>query len=128
MSVEVRDGRIHWIGPASQWQGNRATVRVIDGRARTLIPGLMDCHVHYSSPSGPEWIARFTDPLPEISMRAIELAETSLRSRVTTARDVRAPHGVSTRLVRAARAGEIRAPNIPAPGTWIPHRRRYVLF
>src|SRR5437667_10034244 len=118
MSVEIRDGRIHWIGPASQWRGNRATVRVFDGRARTLIPGLMDCHVHYSSPGGPEWIARFTDPLPEISMRAIELAETSLRSGVTTDRDVRAPHGGSTRLARAALAGEIRAPNTRAAATW----------
>ncbi len=128
LSVEVRDGRIHWIGSASQWQGNRATVRVVDGRARTLIPGLMDCHVHYSSPGGPEWIARFTDPLPEISMRAIELAETSLRSGVTTARDVGAPYGVSIRLARAARAGEIRAPNIRAAGTWIAHRGTYVSF
>ena len=128
MSVEVRDGRIHWIGSASQWQGNRASVRVVDGRARTLIPGLMDCHVHYSSPGGPEWIARFTDPLPEISMRAIELAETSLRSGVTTARDVGAPHGVSIRLARAARGGEIRAPNIRAAGTWVAHRGTYVSF
>jgi imidazolonepropionase-like amidohydrolase len=93
-----------------------------------LIPGLMDCHVHYSSPGGPEWIARFTDPLPEISMRAIELAETSLRSGVTTARDVGAPHGVSIRLARAARAGEIHAPNIRAAGTWIAHRGTYVSF
>src|SRR5437867_7804758 len=128
MSVEIRDGRIHWIGPASQWQGNRAAVRVVDGRARTLIPGLMDCHVHYSSPGGPEWIARFTDPLPEISMRAIELAEASLRSGVTTARDVGAPEGISIRLARAARAGEINAPNIRAAGTWIAHRGTYVSF
>ncbi len=116
ISVEVRDGRIHWIGSASQWQGYRATVRVVDGRARTLIPGLMDCHVHYSSPGGPEWIARFTDSLPEISMRAIELAEASLRSGVTTARDVGAPQGVSIRLARAARAGEIHSPNIVPRG------------
>ena len=128
MSVEVRDGRIHWIGSASQWQGNRAAVRVVDGRARTLIPGLMDCHVHYSSPGGPEWIARFTDPLPEISMRAIELAEASLRSGVTTARDVGAPEGIGIRLARAARAGEINAPNIRAAGTWIAHRGTYVSF
>src|SRR5207302_572248 len=128
MSVEIRDGRIKWIGPASQWQGSRTSVRVVDGRARTLIPGLMDCHVHYSSPGGPEWIARFTDPLPEISMRAIELAETSLRSGVTTARDVGAPNGVSIKLARAARAGEIHAPNIRAAGTWIAHRGTYVSF
>lgn len=128
MSVEIRDGRVHWIGAAADWKGNRATTRVVDGRARTLIPGLMDCHVHYSSPGGPEWIARFTDPLPEISMRAIELAEASLRSGVTTARDVGAPLGVSIRLAHAARAGEILAPNIRAAGTWIAHRGTYVSF
>src|SRR5213593_4460173 len=128
MSVEVRDGRILWIGSASDWAGNRTNIRVVDGRARTLIPGLMDCHVHYSSPGGPEWIARFTDPLPEISMRAIELAEASLRSGVTTARDVGAPEGISIRLARAARAGEINAPNIRAARTWIAHRGTYVSF
>src|SRR6058998_1748492 len=128
MSVEVRDGRIHWIGSASQWKGNRAAVRVVDGRARTLIPGLMDCHVHYSSPGGPDWIARFSDPLLEISMRAIELAEASLRSGVTTARDAGAPQGVSIKLAHMARAGEINAPNIRAAGTWIAHRGTYVSF
>jgi len=128
MSVEIREARVHWIGPASEWQGSRATVRVVDGRARTLIPGLMDCHVHYSSPGGPEWIARFTDPLPEISMRAVELAEASLRSGVTTARDVGAPHGVSIRLAHKARAGEIIAPNIRAAGTWIAYRGTYIPF
>jgi len=128
MSVEIRDGRIHWIGPASQWKGSRATVQIVDGRARTLIPGLMDCHVHYSSPGGPDWIARFSDPLPEISMRAIDLAEASLRSGVTTARDVGAPQGVSIKLAHMARAGEINAPNIRAAGTWIAHSGTYVSF
>jgi len=93
-----------------------------------LIPGLMDCHVHYSSPGGPDWIARFSDPLPEISMRAIELAEASLRSGVTTARDVGAPQGVSIKLAHMARAGEINVPNIRAAGTWIAHRGTYVSF
>ena len=88
MSVEVRDRRIHWIGSASDWLGRRTTVRVVDGAARTLMPGLMDCHVHYSSPGGPDWIARFSDPLPELSMRGVELGEARLRSGITTARDV----------------------------------------
>src|SRR2546429_6352341 len=128
MFVEIRDGRTHWIGPASQWQGSRATVRIVDGRARMLIPGLMDCHVHYSSPGRPDWITRFSDPLPEISIRAVELAEASLRSGVTTARDMGAPQGVSIKLAHMARAGEINAPNIRAAGTWIAHRGTYVSF
>src|SRR5207247_5027061 len=128
MSVEVRDGRILWVGSASDWAGNRTNIRVVDGRARTLIPGLMDCHVHYSSPGGPDWITRVSDPLAEISIRAVELAEASLRSGVTTARDVGAPHGVSIKLAHMARAGEINAPNIRAAGTWIAHRGTYVSF
>ena len=128
MSVEVRDGRILWVGSASDWAGNRTNIRVVDGRARTLIPGLMDCHVHYSSPGGPDWIARFTDPLTEIAIRAVELADASLRSGVTTARDVGAPHAVNIRLARTSQSGEIRAPRIRAAGTWIAHRGTYVSF
>lgn len=127
-SVEIRDGRVSWIGPASDYKGNKSGIRVVDGRARVLIPGLMDCHVHYSSPGGPDWIARFQDPLPELSIRAVELAETSLRSGVTTARDVGAPHSINIRLSKMARAGEIQAPNIRAAGSWIAHRGTYVPF
>ena len=128
MSVEVKDGRIHWIGSSTEWRGNRSGVRVIDGRARTLIPGLMDCHVHYCSPGGPDWIERFTDSLPEISTRALVLAKASLRSGVTTAREVGAPHGVNIRLARSVEAGEVQAPHIQAAGTWIAHRGTYVSF
>src|SRR5689334_19243687 len=85
-AVEVRDGRIGWVGPASDWPGRRANVAVVDGRARTLLPGLIDCHVHYTGPGGPDWIERFTDPPADITIRAIDLAEASLRSGVTSAR------------------------------------------
>lgn len=128
MAIEVRDGRIGWIGPSSEWKGKRNQVEVVDGSARTLIPGLIDCHVHYSSPGGPEWIARFTDPLPLISMRAVELAETSLRSGITSARDVGAPHGVNIRLAQSAKAGHVVAPHLRAAGSWIAHRGTYVPF
>src|SRR5579884_1465244 len=85
MAVEVRDdGRIGWVGPAADWPGRRANVEIVDGTARTLIPGLVDCHVHYSSPGGPDWIARFTDPPATLTLRAVELAGTSLRSGVTS--------------------------------------------
>src|SRR5205809_7342544 len=88
MSVEVRDGRILWVGSASDWAGNRTNIRVVDGRARTLIPGLMDCHVHYSSPGGPDWIARFIDSFTKIAIRGVEFTEESLKSGIKPARDV----------------------------------------
>lgn len=127
-AVEVRDGRIAWVGPASDWPGRRSAVQVIDGRARTLLPGLIDCHVHYTSPGGPEWIERFTDPPAEVTMRAIDLAGASLRSGVTGARDVGAPDDLNIRLARAAAAGAFPSPHIHAAGTWIAHQDTYVSF
>ncbi|MBI3538393.1 MAG: amidohydrolase family protein [Chloroflexi bacterium] len=127
-SVEISETRIHWLGPASEWRGNRKRTEIFDGSARTLIPGLMDCHVHYSSPGGPEWIARFTDPIGEISARYIELAGASVRSGVTTARDVGAPDDLNVALARRARVMGFLAPHLHAAGTWIAHRGTYVPF
>jgi imidazolonepropionase-like amidohydrolase len=128
MSVEIRNGYIHWIGAASEWQGKRTNISIVDGAARTLIPGMMDCHVHFSSPGGPDWIARFLDPLPELTLRASELAETSLRAGITTVRDAGGVHNVNIELAQRANAGAIVAPHMHAAGTWIAHRGTYVPF
>lgn len=128
MAVEVHEGRITWVGPSSEWPGRRAHVEVVDGTARTLIPGLVDCHVHYSSPGGPDWIARFTDPPATLTLRAVELAGASLRSGITSAREVGAPDGLNIRLARAAAAGSFPAPHLRAAGTWIAHGGTYVPF
>ena len=128
MSVEIHNGRIHWIGATSEWQGKRANISVMDGAARTLIPGMMDCHVHYCSPGGPDWVSRFLDPLPELTLRASDLAETSLRAGVTTVRDAGGVHNVSIELAHRANSGAIRAPHMHAAGTWIAHRGTYAPF
>src|SRR5258708_1200479 len=107
MAVEVRDARIAWVGPAADWPGRRANVEVVDGTARTLIPGLVDCHVHYSSPGGPDWIARFTDPPTVLTLRAVELVGASLRSGITSAREIGAPDGLNIRLAHSAAARHI---------------------
>ena len=128
MSVEIRNGYIHWIGAASEWQGKRTDISAVDGSARTLIPGMMDCHVHYCSPGGPDWIARFLDPLPELTLRASQLAETSLRAGTTTVRDAGGVHNVNVELAHRANSGALRAPHMHAAGTHIAHRGTYVSF
>src|SRR5215472_12384085 len=128
MAVEVRGARIAWVGPAADWPGRRTNVEVVDGTACTLIPGLVDCHVHYSSPGGPDWIARFTDPPATLTLRAVELAGTSLRSGITGARDVGATGGLNIQLAHAAAAGRFPSPHLHAAGTWIAHAGTYVSF
>ncbi len=128
MSVAVEDGRINWVGPAPDYAGPRSRMEVFDGSARTLIPGLIDCHVHYTSPGGPDWIARFTDPIPEITLRARELAEASLRSGVTSARDVGGPHAINIRLAHTSASGSAPLPHLRTAGNWIAYRGTYVPF
>jgi cytosine/adenosine deaminase-related metal-dependent hydrolase len=56
-SVLVRDGRIASIGTASDVAVPEGT-RAIDGRAKFLIPGLADMHVHlYSDDEAPDSVA-----------------------------------------------------------------------
>jgi hypothetical protein len=38
MSIETREGHIHWIGAMGDWQGKRSNISIMDGAARTLIP------------------------------------------------------------------------------------------
>ena len=128
MAVAIREGRIAWLGPVGEWPGARSRASIVDGLGCTLIPGLIDCHVHYSSPGGPEWIARFIDAPALVTLRAVELAGASLRSGVTSAREVGAPDDLNIHLARAAAAGAFPAPHIHAAGTWIAHRGTYVPF
>jgi imidazolonepropionase-like amidohydrolase len=55
-SVIIRDGRFQKIIDAAESVPDGA--RVIDGTGRTLIPGLIDSHVHLLSDSGPDLLTR----------------------------------------------------------------------
>lgn len=56
VSVEVRDGRVASIGPDNQVAAPGAVV--VDGEGKTLMPGLIDTHVHLIHDSGPDLLTR----------------------------------------------------------------------
>ena len=43
-AVAVREGRIVWVGPRAEWQGEVA--REVDAAGRVVLPGLVDPHTH----------------------------------------------------------------------------------
>ena len=43
-AVAVKDGRIAWVGPRSEWKGKAAVEH--DARGAWITPGLVDCHTH----------------------------------------------------------------------------------
>ncbi|MBG83380.1 MAG: hypothetical protein CMJ40_02405 [Phycisphaerae bacterium] len=42
----VEDGKIAWVGPMDQMPERKPEVRIIDGTALHITPGLIDCHSH----------------------------------------------------------------------------------
>src|SRR5687767_4272128 len=51
-SVQVRDGRVLAVG---EYRDHPSAVRVIDAGRLTVMPGLVDTHVHLNDPGRAEW-------------------------------------------------------------------------
>jgi imidazolonepropionase-like amidohydrolase len=110
--VLVESGYIAAIGAGLERQG----ARVLDGRGCTLLPGLIDCHVHltqaYEDRPNDEAL-----PLDEFRRRVAERwAEATLRAGFTTVRDLGAAERRNIALAADVRAGRVLGPEIIASG------------
>ncbi|HVX41987.1 MAG TPA: amidohydrolase family protein [Gemmatimonadaceae bacterium] len=93
--IIVRDGRIASIGPASGAMPD--SVRVIDGRGRYAIPGLIDGHVHLA---GRSWQDR------------VDQLHRTLLGGVTSVYELAGDTRISGDLARAVMTHEIQGPSI----------------
>lgn len=118
VTIVVEDGRIREIvdeGRSAEPQGENV-VR-LDYSAYTLLPGLVDCHVHlvFSARS-----SALQDILGEdnrrLMLRAVHNAQVALRAGVTTVRDCGGRGGVTFALRDAIEAGILPGPRIFAAG------------
>ncbi|MGE5710951.1 MAG: amidohydrolase family protein [Nitrospira sp.] len=87
-TVIVREGRIHAAGPSRTVSIPRGAVR-IDGRGHTVLPGLIDCHVHLCLGAEPDVVRAIEQETPtETLLKSSQLARQTLEAGVTTVRDV----------------------------------------
>lgn len=112
--IRIVDGVIASIDPAPP--GDTA-VPVVDARNLTVLPGLIDCHVHLCM-----------DPVPDIAARAVGESEAmtilrgvrnslkTLRSGVTTVRNVGTRADLDLDLDQAIREGIVPGPRIVGAG------------
>jgi imidazolonepropionase-like amidohydrolase len=93
---------------------------VIELQGRTLMPGLIDCHVHLTFSGEPQEVERAaTVPVPDLAWTAAANARATLEAGVTTVRDVGARAAVAIRLREAIAAGRVPGPRMRAAGTII---------
>jgi len=82
--VRVEAGRIVEIG-SSEPNGGDGTQK-IEAAESTLLPGLIDCHVHFAMSGGPDWLAEVKEPYAISCWRAAKHARATLRMGFTTVR------------------------------------------
>ncbi len=93
--------------------------KVINLENRTVLPGLIDCHVHLeSSPSRNSFREQFTLNPADVAFRAQINALTTLRAGFTTVRDC-GGSGVNTSLRNAVAQGLVPGPRIYSAGVAI---------
>ena len=90
---------------------------VVDAREMTVLPGLIDCHVHLCSDPVPDIAARALGESEAMTvLRGVRNAEKTLRSGVTTVRNVGTRADLDLDLDRAIREGIVAGPRIVGAG------------
>lgn len=113
-TVVVRGGRIAEILPGHV---ERPDARSIDLRDRTLLPGLIDAHVHFSfSPETKLWSAAI-DTAEDVALFAFSNAKKTLEAGFTTVRDVGSDGYAIHALRDAVNDGTVVGPRIFLSGT-----------
>lgn len=114
--VRVREGRIVEAGPMTDYRKAGGDERVVDLAGQTLLPGLIDCHVHfvYSGFRSLEEIDRC--PVETAAINGIVNGGLMLDAGYTTVRDVGTIGNVAVAVRDAIAAGKVRGPRVIASG------------
>ncbi|TMK83621.1 MAG: amidohydrolase family protein [Actinobacteria bacterium] len=98
----AQDGRVMYAGPAAGARGFDALPDAVDAAGRTLIPALIDAHVHLCSNGSPDFAADAQSlSAQQARDRCAEAALRALEAGITTVRDL---GGIGSATVEAARA------------------------
>lgn len=114
MTIVVEGDKITSVGKGYLKSGNGDTI--IDLKNKTVMPGLMDMHVHLEGESSPSsYIDEFTKNSADIAYDAAVYAEKTLMAGFTTVRDL-GGSGVNISLRKAVDAGKVKGPRIYTAG------------
>jgi imidazolonepropionase-like amidohydrolase len=92
---------------------NKSAYLVVDLKGKTLLPGMMDMHVHLAGNADDNFLAAQNDSIPRQTVKAVGNASKTLLAGFTTVRDL----GASGYSVIATRDG-VNAGDIIGPRIW----------
>jgi imidazolonepropionase-like amidohydrolase len=110
--VRVDGDRIVEVSSAEPRAASDATR--IDAPDATLLPGLIDCHVHFAMSGGPDWLSEMKEPYATSCWRAAIHARNTLQAGFTTVRTLGGRDGADPALRDAQASGLVEGPRIVA--------------
>jgi imidazolonepropionase-like amidohydrolase len=110
------DGRIAWVGAARELPEAARGVERIELQGCTLLPGLVDVHVHLVASGGPDLAGGIPASESGRTLAAVANARRHLDAGVTLVRDLGATGGEAIAVGRAVEAGTIEGPRVVAAG------------
>ncbi|MDB5190978.1 MAG: amidohydrolase family protein [Segetibacter sp.] len=106
---KISDVRTGYVQPT-------ALDKLIDLKNSTVMPGLIDMHVHVEGETSPsQYMDEFTDNVGDIAFKSVVYVERTLNAGFTTVRDL-GGSGVNISLRNAIRRGTIKGPRIYTAG------------
>jgi len=115
-TVIVRQGTIYAAGPSRLVSIPRGAIR-IDGRGFTVLPGLIDCHVHLCLGAEADVVQAIEQETPtETLLKSSQMARQTLEAGVTTVRDVGSRDHSIFALKQAIEKGLTAGPRIIGAG------------
>jgi imidazolonepropionase-like amidohydrolase len=117
-SILVEEGKVKSVGPAAQFEGFSGTL--FDTTGCTVLPGLIDCHVHlvYGGEPNPRPILEELSD-GAVTLKALRNAQVTLRGGVTAVRDCGGKDYLEFAVRDAIQRGTFVGPTIRAVGRMI---------
>jgi imidazolonepropionase-like amidohydrolase len=109
--VRVEDDRIVEVTSSEPSVAGAERLELATG---TLLPGLIDCHVHLALSGGPDWLSEMKEPYAISCWRAAHYAKRTLQAGFTTIRTLGGRDGADPALRDAQAMGLVEAPRIVA--------------
>jgi imidazolonepropionase-like amidohydrolase len=109
-------GRVAYAGPAAGLPSDADHAPLLDFPGSTLLPGLVDVHVHLVASGGPDLAADVPKTEAERTLAAVVNARRQLEAGVTLVRDLGAPGAEAVLVGRAVEAGTVAGPRVVASG------------
>jgi imidazolonepropionase-like amidohydrolase len=116
--VLAEDGRVAWVGAHARATRSARAADQIDGRGKTLTPGLIDCHVHLCFDGSADFAGEAREMTSDAAatVKAVHNAARTLDHGVTTVRDLGGRGDSVIQVARGVERGLLAGPRILAAG------------